>query len=379
MAPRADEHSKGGTSVSDAYDPTAAGFEVDNTAVVRVPVHNGPISDIDISADGRRLLVTNYGRDAVSVIDAHTLRVSSIIAGLSEPSTVAMSGADANYAYVSTATAAYDAIEVIDVVTNWRIATHRLAHSVSDLTVGPDGKYLYASRNAVRGADVTVLDTTTGELEVIELSSAPGTTTACVRVSADGRRLYVGVNGPNGGSLAVVETRTRSDGGRVGGRSRVVCTIELGLPVRDVALSNDGGTAYVASCGPVVGSVLDVIDTQANKIVKTHKINEITGPLTRMTLSRDGERAYLVSDDRVTVLGTRTQDVIGEVTVSKNPSCVRESPDGRHLFVADYSGVLTAARIASAAAPQRGGADYADVPAAAGWVFDVPQWEPALA
>ncbi|TAM63878.1 MAG: YncE family protein [Mycobacterium sp.] len=377
LAPGADEHSKGGTSVSDAYDPKAATFEVDNTAVVRVPVHSGPISDMDISADGRRLLVTNYGHNAVSVIDAHTLRVTSVVAGLSEPSTVATSGADANYAYVSTATAAYDAIEVVDVATNWRIATHRLAHSVSDLTVSRDGKYLYASRNAVRGADVTVLDTTTGELEVIELSTAPGTTTACVRASADGRRLYVGVNGPNGGSLAVVETRTRSDGGRVGGRSRIVGTIELGLPVRDAALSNDGSTVYVASCGPVVGSVLDVIDPRANKIVKTRKIDEITGPLTRMALSRDGERAYLVSDDRVTVLGTRTQDVVGEVTVSKNPSCVLESPDGSHLYVADYSGVITAARIASGPAPHRGGADHGDVPAA-GWL-DTPQWEPALA
>ncbi|ETB51286.1 hypothetical protein O981_16970, partial [Mycobacterium avium 10-5560] len=166
--------------------------------MVKVPVHHGPISDIDVSPDGRRLLVTNYGRDTVSVIDTHTCRVASTIAGLSEPFAVAMSAADPNYAYVSTATAAYDAIEVIDVVTNWRIATHRLAHSLSDLAVSPDGRYLYASRNAVRGADVAVLDTTTGELEVIELAAAAGTTTACVRVSADGRRLFVGVNGPNG-------------------------------------------------------------------------------------------------------------------------------------------------------------------------------------
>ena len=126
--------------MSDAYDPTAARFEVDDATVVRVPVHNGPISDMDVSADGRRLLVTNYGRDAISVIDADTVRVSGTIAGLSEPSTVAMSSADANYAYVSIATAAYDAIEVIDIATNWRIATHRLAHSVSALTVSADGK-----------------------------------------------------------------------------------------------------------------------------------------------------------------------------------------------------------------------------------------------
>lgn len=366
--------------MSDAYDPTAAGFEIDSTAVVRVPAHHGPIADMDVSADGRRLLVTHYGHDAVSVIDAHALRVSSTIAGLSEPSTIATSGADPNYAYVCTAAAGCDAIEVIDVVTNWRIATHRLAHSVSDLTVSPDGTYLYAARNAVRGADVAVLDTTTGELEVIDLATAPGATTACVRAGAGGRRLYVGLNGPNGGSLAVVETRTRSDGGRVGGRSRVVGTIELGVPVRDVALSGDGGTAYVASCGPVVGPVLDVIDTRANKIVKTRKVSEIGGPLTRLTLSRDGERAYLVSDDRVTVLGTRTHDVVGEVTVSNDPSCVLESPDGTHLYVADYSGAVTAVRIASPTGPSPRVRDAraGDTPPA-GWLLDVPRWEPALA
>ncbi|HCI0206136.1 TPA: hypothetical protein NN398_005952, partial [Pseudomonas aeruginosa] len=121
----------------------------------------------------------------------------------------------------------------------------------------------------------------------------------------------------------------------------------------------------------------DVIDTRANKLVKTHKINEITGPLARMTLSRDGERAYLVSDDRVTVLGTRALDVLGEVTVTKNPSCVLESPDGSHLYVADYSGVVTAARIAPRQTPDSGDADHPD--AAAAWLFDVPQWEPALA
>ncbi|MBG0729247.1 YncE family protein [Mycobacterium avium] len=379
LATRADKHSKGGTSVSDANGPTAR-FGIDNTAVVKVPVHHGPISDIDVSPDGRRLLVTNYGRDTVSVIDTHTCRVASTIAGLSEPFAVAMSAADPNYAYVSTVTAAYDAIEVIDVVTNWRIATHRLAHSLSDLAVSPDGRYLYASRNAVRGADVAVLDTTTGELEVIELAAAAGTTTACVRVSADGRRLFVGVNGPNGGGLAIIETRTRTDGRRVGGRSRLVGTVELGLPVRDVALGNDGNTAYVASCGPVVGSVLDVVDTRAATIVSTHKINEITGPLTRMTLSRDGERAYLISDDRVTVLGTRTQDVLGEVRVTKHPSALVESPDGNYLYVADHAGVLSVARLSSGTAPAApcSGADEDD-DATTGWLPELAPWEPVLA
>lgn len=372
--------------MNDVNGPTAAHgdrdgrvFELDTTSVVRIPLHNGPISDIDISLDGRRLVVTNYGRDMVSVIDAHTCRVSSTVTELAEPFAVAMSSADSNYAYVSTATPGYDAIEVIDVVTNWRIATHQLANSVSDLAVSPDGNYLYASRNAVRGADVTVLDTTTGELEVIDLATAPDTTTACMQISGDGRRLYVGMNAPTGGSLAIVETRTRSDNRRVGGRSRIVGVVDLGLPVRDVALSNDGGTAYVASCDPVAGAVLDVLDTRANKIVGTHKVSEITGPVTRMTLSRDGTRAYLVSDDRITVVSTHQQDVVGEVKVSEHPSCVVESPDGGHLYVADYSGVVTAARISSAPLTQtHPGANHRDL-SVAGWPPELPEWEPVLA
>ncbi|WP_406814391.1 WD40 repeat domain-containing protein [Mycobacterium sp. M23085] len=372
--------------MNDVNGPTAAHddrdgrvFQLDTTSVVQVPVHHGPISDIAVSPDGRRLVATNYGRDMVSVIDAHTCRVSSTITGLAEPFSVTMSGADSNYAYVSTASAGCDAIEVIDVVTNWRIATHRLANSVSDLTVSPDGRHLYASRNAVRRADVTALDTTTGELEVIDLATAPGDTTECVRVSADGRRLYIGMNSPSGGSLAIVETRTRSDDRRIGGRSRIVGVVDLGLPLRDVALSTDGGTAYVASCDPVAGAVLDVVDTRLNKIVGTHKVPEITGPLTRMTLSRDGVRAYLVSDDRITVLSTHQLDAVGEVHVSKQPSCVLESPDGTHLYVADYSGVLSAARIASPAPSQtRGGVSGRDL-SAAGWLPDLPEWEPALA
>jgi hypothetical protein len=214
---------------------------------------------------------------------------------------------------------------------------------------------------------------------VIDLKTTPGTTTACVRISADGRRLYVGMNAPTGGSLAIIETRTRSDNSRAGGRSRIVGVVDLGLPVRDVALSNDGDAAYVASCDPVAGAVLDVVDTRVNKIVGTHKVPEITGPLTRMTLSRDGARAYLVSDDRITVLSTHRQEVVGEVEVSEHPSCVVESPDGGHLYVADYSGVVTAARIASTAATRtHRGANDRDL-WAAGWLPELPQWEPVLA
>ncbi|MGZ4513955.1 MAG: YncE family protein [Mycobacterium sp.] len=344
-------------------DRNGRSFELDITSMVQIPVKNGPISDIGINHDGSRLVVANNGRDTVSIIDTDARRVVQTVAGLNEPFAIAVSGGDAARAYVSTATTAYDSIDVVDLATNARIATHPLAHSVSDLTVSADGRFVYASRNCARGADVTIVDTTTDDFEVIEIAITPGTTADCVRISPDGRHLYVATNGPSGGELIVIETRARSDG-------RIVGAYELGLPIRDVALSGDGGTAYVASWGPVVGAVLDVIDTRTRKITSTRKVSEGAGPLTRVALSRDGRRVYLVSDDRVAVVCTRTHDVVGDISAVKHPSCVVESPDGRYLYIADHSGVVAVAPIAAGGGPAE--ASTTRLP-------ELPEREPVLA
>ncbi|MGO9924848.1 MAG: YncE family protein [Mycobacterium sp.] len=318
------------------------GAEPGSPIVVEIAVNNGPISGIAANPDGTRLMVTNYGRNSVSVIDTGTCRVTETISGLNEPFAIAMGSRDGNHAYVSTVSTAYDSIAVIDAFTNTVIATHPLALSVTDLTVSPDGKYVYASRNGAGGADIAVLDTATGGVEPIELTDvckAPGTTTECVRLSPDGGRLYVATNGPAGGRLVVIGTQPQSGDRRAGGR---IGTVEIGLPIRDVALSPNGAIAYVASCAPE-SPVIDVIDTRTGKITGTRKIGEISGILTGLTLSGDGDRACLVSDDSITVLCTLTHDVIGSLGVANEPSCVVESPDAKHLYIADYSGTVSVA------------------------------------
>lgn len=286
------------------------------SAVVKIPVQGGPIGGIAISRDGSLLVVTNNGTDTVSVVGTDTCRVTQTVTSVNEPFAIAMGNAEANRAYVSTVSSAYDAIAVIDVATNTVLGTHPLALSVSDLTLSPDDKYLYVSRNGTRGADVAVLDTTTGALiDVVDVSQAPGTTTQCVRMSPDGSVLYVGANGPSGGLLVVITTRAQSDGGRIGSRSRsrqksskprgnqaaaglrVVATIDIGSSVRDVALSPDGAIAYVASCGSDFGAVVDVIDTRTHQITSSRAISEIGGLVTRVSVSGDADRAYLVSED----------------------------------------------------------------------------------
>ncbi|WP_102419773.1 YncE family protein [Mycobacterium sp. 4858] len=321
-------------------------FQFDDTSIVAIPVRNGPISDIGISPDGSRLVVANHGRDTVSIVDTDARLVVQTLA-LDEPFAVALSGGDAPRAYISTATPSYDSVTVVDVASNARIATHPLAHSVSDLAVSADGRFVYAGRNHARGADVVVVDTATDETEVIDLAGAAGVTADCVRLSPDGAQLYAATNGPSGGELVVIETGAPSDGG-----SRIVGAYELGLPIRDVALSSDGSTAYVASCGPVVGAVLDVVDTRARDITGTRKLSELAGPLTRLALSRDGRHAYLVSDEHVAVVCTSTHDVVGDIGVARHPSCVVESPDGRYLYIAGHSGVVTVVPIAAGGGPE---------------------------
>jgi YVTN family beta-propeller protein len=349
----------------------AAGFPI----VVQIAVRRGPISGIVASPDGTRLMVANYGWDSVSVIDTDACRVVETIPGLDEPFALAVGGRDADHAYVSTVTPAFDSIAVIDVPTNTVIASHPLALSVSDLAVSPDGNYVYASRNGSGGPDVVVLDARTGLADEIALPSRPGTTAERVRASADGGRLYVATNGPAGGQLVVIDPQAPA-------RRRALGTVEIGLPVRDVALSPNGAIAYVASCAPELGAVIDVVDTRTAKIIGTSKISEAGGILTGLTLSGDGDRAYLVSDGGVTVVSTLTHDVIGTIAVANQPSCVVESADARYLYVADYSGTVTVAPVASIVALgiETSDASAPDGEPAADWVVpELPQPEPALA
>jgi YVTN family beta-propeller protein len=417
-----DEHSKGGASVSpdrgvngqeaarNGLDGSGRDFDAapGSPIVVKISVNNGPISGIVASPDGSRLMVTNYGHNSVSIIDTDSCRVLESVVGVEEPFTIAMGGPEdsaPSRVYVSSVSRAYDSIEVIDVFTNTVVATHPLALSVSDLVVSADGRYVYASRNGARSADIAVLDTITDRVEVIDIAGAsgvPGTTTQCVRISPDGGRLYVGTNGPAGGWLVVIGAESDDFSGDNAGRSSgharwrrkkstrprgataqtgwsIIGAVEIGLPVRDVAVSPDGATAYVASCCPELGAVVDVVDTQTNKITSTRKLGEISGNLTGFTLSRDGDRAYLVGDDGITVLCTLTHDVLGSVRVTEQPSCVVESVDGKCLYVADYSGAVTVAPVASRAPLAIEGAAHRSH-ASAEWVMpELLQYEPAPA
>ncbi len=343
------------------------------TVTGEIAVDRGAVSGVAVSNDGALLVVTHFGADSLSLIDTATGAVAQTVIDIDEPFAVAMSDKSAGRAYVSSASAAYDSVLAFDTDASRVVATYPLAFSVTDLAVSPDGRHVYAGRTAVNGADVAILDTATGHDHAISVATTAGTTTACVRVSPDGRRLYVAANSASAAELVVIDT----------GQNRVTSTVEIGSPIRDIALSPDGATAYVGSCGPDFGTVLDVVDvrdTRASAVTNTYKIGDAAGALAQLTMSRNGQRAYLVGDQSVTVLSTSTRDVIGSIEISGQPSCVIESPDGKRLYITDYAGMVTILEIAAATAPSDALTSDDEATAAHPWAIpDLWVLEPTLA
>jgi YVTN family beta-propeller protein len=315
-----------------AHDVPPGGFSppAGVSVIAQVVVNNGATGGMAASPDGRRLVVTNRGDNSVSIIDTGICAVANTIRGISEPFAIGVG--NHNCVYVSTASASYDAITAIDLTANVVAATHPVARNITDVAVSPDGNHVYASRTGSSGADVAVLETTTGRIDAIDIARAPGTTTQCLRISPNGQRLYVASQRRSGGELIAIDAAART----------VIDIIEIGSSIRDIALSPDGGTAYVASCDPNFGGLINLIDTRTHMVTRRLKIAEIGGFVTQLTLTGDGERAYLVSGNGVVVLCALTLDILGTITVGAQPSCVVESRSGHYLYVADYSGAITA-------------------------------------
>jgi DNA-binding beta-propeller fold protein YncE len=306
------------------------GFSV----VGEIGLNDGPIGGMAAARGGRCLTAISSGGDSVSVIDTRAQTVVATLSGTPEPSAIAIGR---ECACISTASATYDAITVLDLRAKRVAAVHPVAFAVNDVAVSPDADKVYCSATASGRADVAALDTMTGAGEIVAISDVPGSTTGSIQTSPDGRQLYVAVHGHSSDQLVLMDAPAL----------RITGSVEIGSPIRDVAVRPDGDSVYVASCSPDFGTVLDVIDTRSGTVAATAKITGTGGVVTQLVSSADGQRAYLVDDHSVTVLSTLTLDIIGSVDVGVAPSCVVETAEGTRLCVADYAGVITVLSIPS--------------------------------
>ena len=314
---------------ADSHVNDEAHVDPDIARVGTVAVRRGPIGDIAASA--MAVVVTNYGHDSVSFLNPDTLVVEDTIGVPGEPFAAIVSD---DRAHVSTSSASYDAVSVIDTNTRTVIATYPLAFGVTALAISPDGKRVYAGRTGRDHVDVAVIDTTAERVGTIDIATGAGIGVDAIAVDPTGKRLYVGTTDARGSQLVVVDAET----------ARVDRKVWVGPPIRDLAF--DDGTVYVLTSDRVRGGAVSVIDMSTNRI--THTIELGIGAPTQMTLSPDKTRAYIVDYDHVAVICTLSHEVVTTVTVDARPSCVTVNSDGGRLLVADYSGEVSVFSVASA-------------------------------
>jgi YVTN family beta-propeller protein len=315
-------------NTADSYVNDEAHVALGIARVGAVAVRRGPIGDIAASA--MAVVVTNYGHDSVSFLNPDTLMVEETIGVPGEPFAVVVSD---DRAYVSTSSASYDAVSVIDTNTRTVIATYPVAFSVTALAISPDGKRVYAGRTGHDNVDVAVIDTTAERVGTIDIATGAGIGVDAIAVDPTGKRLYVATTDVRGGQLVVVDAET----------ARVDRKVRVGSPIRDLVFAD--GTVYVLTSDRVRGGAVSVIDMSTNKITDTVELG--IGAPTQLTLSPDKTRAYVVDHDHVAVLCTLTHEIVTTVTVDARPSCVTADSDGGRLVVADYSGEVTVFSVAS--------------------------------
>lgn len=302
-----------------------------------VRLNRGPIGGIAVTADGSRLLATNYGDDTVSIIDTASRTVIGTVFQADEPFSVAVGPAGTAQAYVTAGSMALDAVLAIDVDSAEVTGCYPVDMEIGDLVADPMGGRVYVTRTGSAGVDVLALDATMRPAGSVCVSGSPAATVACLRISADGRMLYVAVRQPTGDIVTVLDRDLN-----------VIDTIKVGSTVVDVAVSPDGAKLFVASCGADGRGAVHAVDGRTRKVGPGYVVD---AQLIQLIVSRDGERVYLVTAAGVLVMCARSNETLGTLTVNTAPSCAAESPDGSRLYIADFDGAVTVASLAGLPAP----------------------------
>lgn len=238
------------------------------------------------------------------------------------------------------------------------------------LAVAPDGAHVYAASNG----SLTVIDTATNAVAAT-LSTTPNATG--IAVAPDSSRVYV--TSLFSISLAVLDVATNRFGEPIGlplqrqrggfssialspdgGTAYIANAANKGLAIialpsgqgdmplpnvrpSDVDITTDGRTVYLVGCKPIcTPGFAQVLDTASRRF--TDEI-EIGGNPYRVKVAPDGSRVYTanLSGPSVSVIDAARRAVIATVSVPVQPTGLAVSPDGRTVWVASQTGgALTA-------------------------------------
>lgn len=202
----------------------------------------------------------------------------------------------------------------------------------SGLAISPDGSHLYACGvdrpfGGFPNGRLAVVDLARGAISQIILLQNNSTEVA---ISPDGSRVYAASpnisNNNNNGAVSVIDTRTLA----------VIRDIAVGSGPRGTVVSPNGALIYTVTTG---SKLLVVIDARTNTVIRNVSIGVGAWFL---ALSPDGKTlcASPTTPGVPGVLIDTSTFSLRYLPVDNTCAGVVFSPDGAHLYVADYQGDL---------------------------------------
>jgi len=235
------------------------------------------------SPDGRRVYVTNFFSDNVSVVDtASNIVIASVPAG-GGPVGVVLSP-DGSIAYVADQNA--NAITAINTAT---FATTQINMPFSGyptaLAITPDGKFVYVTDDNIvpdfgRAICYTfVIDTSKNAVAHTIITPYP----VGVAVSPDGSRAYV-LSGGGGGTTSLFTISTASN--RITGSLQLDNFGPLDIATAGIAVTPDGTRIFADNSQT---ATVYEIDAQQNKVLKAIPVGTLPGQL---AMTADGSQVW---------------------------------------------------------------------------------------
>ncbi len=204
-------------------------------------------------------------------------------------------------------------IYVFDTSTGNILAQVKVGKESKGLKISPNGKEVYVANEGEATVSVVNLDNYE-VVTTIPVEDMPHN----IRFSDDGKLAYVTLQG--GAGLGIIDTHTRKV-------LKVIPTPGL-IGAHNIDLSKDGKTAFIRDTSNSVG-VMDLASGKIKKIISVGQGHAGIDVIPNGELVITGA----IADDIITVINSKTLEVVKQIKVGFGPHGVRASKDNRWIYV----------------------------------------------
>ncbi|MEZ0092222.1 YVTN family beta-propeller protein [Streptacidiphilus sp. EB129] len=274
-----------------------------------------------LAPDGSALYIASEVRKGLTEFNLRTQTVHILgLGGAVGPQQIQVSS-DGRTAFLFEGTS----ILVFDTRTRSVTATIPLGLAANSITLSPNGRLIYAIRQLP------------GQQNVIAISTVTNAVTSTLQVS--GKPVQLAFSGDSAHAFTVNATYRPPQPFETVSAIDTATGAVTDLPaavgiVEGVAISPDGGKAYVADR---LGSAVAVVDLRSGAVTRVIQVGSVPQGI---LASPDGRRVYVTNRDHksVTVIDTATDAVAATVpSLCNSPGAMALSADGSTLYVGNSS------------------------------------------